>query len=140
MPAHWLVKTEPSTYAFADLVRDGRTTWDGVANALALIHLRAMGRGDLVLVYHSGGEKAVVGLACVAVGPRPDPKAADERLVVVDLEPVASARTPVPLAAIKAEPRCRDLALVRQSRLSVMPVADAPWAFLLAAAGLPASR
>lgn len=138
MPAHWLVKTEPSTYAFADLVRDGRTTWDGVANALALIHLRAMAKGDLVLVYHSGEEKAVVGLARVAAGPRPDPKAADARLVVVDLEPVAPARAPVALAAVKAEPACRDLGLVRQSRLSVMPVADAPWAFLLAKAGLTA--
>jgi predicted RNA-binding protein with PUA-like domain len=138
MPAHWLVKTEPSTYAFADLVREGRTTWDGVSNALALIHLRAMKKGDLVLVYHSGQEKAIVGLARVAAGPRPDPKAHDPKLVVIDLEPVTAAKSPVPLAAVKAEASCRDLALVRQSRLSVTPVADASWAFLVARAGLAA--
>ena len=140
MAAHWLVKSEPSTYAFADLVRDRRTTWDGVSNALALIHLRAMTKGDLVLVYHSGAEKAVVGLARVTAGPRPDPKAHDPKLVVVDLEPVAAATTPVSLAVVKSEPSCRELGLVRQSRLSVMPVADAPWAFLLAKAGLSPPR
>lgn len=136
-PRHWLVKTEPTTYAFEDLVRDRRTTWDGVANALALIHLRAMSPGDDVLVYHSGAQKAVVGLARVAAGPRPDPKAGDPKLVVVDLEAVAPAKTPVPLAVVKAEPACTGLALLRMSRLSVMPVDGGAWAFLAERAGLP---
>ena len=135
----WLVKTEPSTYAFGDLLRDGTTTWDGVKNALALIHLRSMAKGDLVLVYHSGAEKAVVGLARVAAGPRPDPKANDPRLVVVDLESSAAAQSPVTLAPIKAAPSCRDLGLVKISRLSVMPVAEPAFAFVAKAAGL-ASR
>lgn len=137
MPSRWLVKTEPSTYSFDDLVGDRRTTWDGVANALALIHLRAMSKGDAVLVYHSGAEKAVVGLARVHSGPRPDPKAVDSKLVVVELEAVAPARTPVPLAAIRAAPSCRELGLVRISRLSVMPVPEPAFAFLCDAAGLP---
>lgn len=134
--ARWLVKSEPSTYSFADLLRDERTTWDGVSNALALIHLRAMSKGDPVLVYHSGAEKAVVGLARVAVGPRPDPKLSDPKLVVIDLEAVAPVRTPVPLAVVKAEPACHELGLVRMSRLSVMPVDERAWAFLVKAAGV----
>jgi len=186
MPARWLVKTEPTEYAYADLAREGHVTWDGVSNALALIHLRAMSVGDEVLVYHTGKEKAVVGLARVSRGPRPDadaPRAAASksatkkpaagkavaatsaraagakktgtaggpsggaaggakateppmRTVVVDFEPVAAAEHAVSLAAIRAEPRCKDLALMRQPRLSVMPVDDAAWAFLVGAAGL----
>lgn len=139
MPARWLVKTEPSTYAYSDLVRDGGTTWDGVANALALIHLRTMVKGDTVLVYHSGAEKSVVGLARVSVGPRPDPKASDPKAVVVDLEPVAAARAPISLTMIKAEGACRDLGLVRMSRLSVMPVSDKAWEFIVRKAGLPSA-
>lgn len=139
MPNRWLVKTEPKTYAFAALEKEGRTVWDGVGNALARIHMRAMAEGDLVLVYHSGDEKAVAGLAKVAKGPRPDPTAADEaKSVVVDLVPVAAAKTPVPLAFIKAEPACGDLALVRMPRLSVMPVPPTVFSLLTHKAGLPA--
>ncbi len=139
MPNRWLVKTEPKTYAYADLEKDGRTVWDGVANALARIHMRAMAEGDPVLVYHSGGEKAVVGLAKVAAGPRPDPTEPDDpKSVVIDLVPVAPAKTPVPLAWIKAEPACADLALVRLPRLSVMPVAPTTFTALVRRAGLPA--
>ncbi len=138
MPNRWLVKSEPKTYAYADLERDGRTVWDGVANALARIHMRAMAEGDLVLVYHSGGEKAVVGLAKVAAGPRPDPTEKDDpKSVVIDLVPVAAAKTPVPLAWIKAEPACADLGLVRLPRLSVMPVPASIFAALTKQAGLP---
>ncbi len=137
MPARWLVKTEPSTYAFADLVRGGATTWDGVSNALALIHLRTMVKGDTVLVYHSGAEKSVVGLARVSVGPRPDPKQSDPKLVVVDLEPIAAARAPLSLTMIKAEGSCRELGLVRMSRLSVMPVPEKAWEFIVRKSGLP---
>lgn len=130
--SRWLLKTEPSTYAFADLVRDGRTTWDGVSNPVALGHLRAMKKGDEALVYHTGDEKAAVGIARVASDPYPDPKQKDPRLVVVDLEPVRALPRPVTLRAVKADPRFADFALVRISRLSVMPVTDAQWKALLA--------
>lgn len=130
--SRWLLKTEPSTYAFADLVRDGRTTWDGVSNPVALGHLRAMKKGDEALVYHTGDEKAAVGVARVASDPYPDPKQKDPRLVVVDLEPVRALPRPVTLKAVKADPRFADFALVRISRLSVMPVTDAQWKALLA--------
>jgi predicted RNA-binding protein with PUA-like domain len=139
MIARWLVKTEPSTYSYADLERDGGTTWDGVSNALALIHLRTMAVGDSILVYHSGAEKSVVGLARVSAGPRPDPKLDDPKLVVVGLEPVAKARAPLSLTMIKAEKSCRDLGLVRMSRLSVMPVPERAWEFIVHKAGLPAT-
>ena len=130
--SRWLLKTEPSTYAFADLVRDGRTTWDGVSNPAALGHLRAMKKGDEALVYHTGDEKAAVGIARVASDPYPDPRQKDPRLVVVDLEPVRALPRPVTLKAVKADPRFADFALVRISRLSVMPVTDAQWKALLA--------
>ncbi len=121
----WLVKSDPDTYSFADLVRDRRTVWDGVANAAALGHLRAMKRGDEVLVYESGAVKAIVGRARIAAGPRPDPGQDDPRRVVVDLAAGAPLPAPVTLAAIKSDPAFRDFALVRISRLSVMPVPPA---------------
>jgi predicted RNA-binding protein with PUA-like domain len=123
--AHWLVKSEPSTYAWETLVEEGRTCWDGVRNPAARNHLRGMKRGDLVLFYHSGGGKEVVGVARVAREAYPDPTADDERWVAVDLAPVGPLSLPVPLAAIKAEPRLGDMPLVRQGRLSVMPVTPA---------------
>jgi predicted RNA-binding protein with PUA-like domain len=131
-PNHWLLKTEPSTYSFADLQRDRRTTWDGVSAPAALVHLRAMRNGDEALIYHSGGEKAVVGLARLASDPYPDPKLDDPRRVVVDLVPVRPLATPITLSAIKADPRFKDFALVRISRLSVMPVGEREWAALMA--------
>ncbi len=136
MPQRWLVKTEPSSYSFADLLRDRRTSWEGVANALALIHLRAMSAGDPVLVYHTGREKAVVGLAKVARGPYPDPALGNPKRVVVDFEAVRAATTPVPVAAIRASKACADLALLRIPRLSVMPVPDAAFDALCSLAGL----
>ncbi len=128
----WLLKTEPSTYSFDDLVRDKRTTWDGVSNPVALGHLRTMRKGDQAFVYHTGAEKAIVGLARIAGDPRPDPKLGDPRLVVVELEPVRALRKPVSLAAVKADRRFADFALVRISRLSVMPVSADFWKALLA--------
>jgi len=122
--ARWLVKTEPSTYSYADLVREGRTAWSGVKNAAAQIHLRAMRVGDEVLVYHTGEVKSVVGRARVARAPYPDPGAAKASLVAVDLVPVAPLRRVVTLGEIKAEPLCAAWDLVRQSRLSVMPVPE----------------
>jgi predicted RNA-binding protein with PUA-like domain len=135
--ARWLLKTEPTDYAYADLVREGRVVWDGVRNALAQKHLRTMGAGDDVLVYHTGGEKAVVGLARVTAAPHPDPADPKGKRVAIELAPVSAAKTPVPLAAIRAEPRCADLALLRISRLSVMPVPDDAWKAIASAAGLP---
>ena len=121
MPNYWIVKTEPSTYSFDQLERDATTVWDGVRNNLALKHLREMKRGDRVLVYHSGEEKAVVGLAEVAAEAYPDPKQKDPKLVVVDLKAAGRLPRPVPLAEIKQEPAFADLALVRIGRLSVAP-------------------
>jgi len=132
MANSWLLKTEPSTYSFDDLVRDKRTTWDGVSNPVALKNLRAMRKGDQAFVYHTGAEKAIVGIARIAGDPRPDPKLDDPRLVVVELEPVRGLRKPVSLAAVKADRRFADFALVRISRLSVMPVPPDTWKALLA--------
>jgi predicted RNA-binding protein with PUA-like domain len=137
MPSYWILKTEPSTYSFADLRRDGRTRWDGIANAVALKHLRSMRQGDRVLVYHTGDEKRMVGLATVASEPYPDP-AGDEGSTVVDLEAGEPLAEPVTLAQVKADPAFTDLALVRQSRLSVVPVPEAQWKRLLGMAGVRA--
>ena len=129
--AYWILKTEPSTYSFADLQKAGRTTWDGVANPVALKHLREMAAGDEVMIYHTGDEKAVVGLARVVRAAYPDPKQPEGRLVVVELEPGEPLAAPVTLKAIKADPAFADLALVRQGRLSVVPVPASLWARLL---------
>jgi predicted RNA-binding protein with PUA-like domain len=128
---YYLLKTEPSTYSYADLAREGRTTWDGVTNPVALKHLRAMRAGDEVLIYHTGDEKRIVGVARVVADASPDPKASDERLVVVDLVPVRPLARPVTLAEIKADPRFAGWELVRIGRLSVMPVTPAHWAALV---------
>ena len=133
----WLVKEEPSSYSFADLQRDGRTVWAGVRNALAQQHLRAMKPGDRVFYYHTGREKAVVGIATVATGPRPDPADATGKLQMVELAPVQRLKAPVTLAAIKADPTFADFALVRISRLSVMPVTDLEWAAIEAMSRRP---
>ncbi len=135
MPNHWIVKTEPSTYSFDQLERDGTTVWDGVRNNLALKHLREMKRGDRVLVYHSGEEKAVVGLAEVAAEAYPDPKQKDPKLVVVDLKAAGRLPRPVPLAEIKQEPAFADLALVRIGRLSVAPASAEQFKRLLKMSG-----
>ena len=134
MSRHWVLKTEPSEYGFPDLVRDRRTRWEGVSNPVALKHIRSMQEGDDALIYHTGNEKAVVGLARVASAPYPDPKNA--KLVVVDVEPVKPLRRPVTLAEIKAEPVFADLGLVRVPRLSVVPVEPAQWKRLLGMGGM----
>ncbi|HEV3277176.1 MAG TPA: EVE domain-containing protein [Terriglobia bacterium] len=127
----WLLKSDPDTYSFADLERDGQTRWDGVSNNLALKNLRSAHRGDAVLVYHTGDEKAVVGLAEVTSDPYPDPKQNDPRLVVVDLKAGRRLSRPVPLAEIKQQASLKDFELVRLPRLSVMPVSDAQWKAIL---------
>jgi predicted RNA-binding protein with PUA-like domain len=136
MARHWILKTEPSTYGFPDLVRDRRTRWEGVSNAVALKHLRSMLEGDDALIYHTGNEKSLIGLARIASAPYPDPVQKDERLVVVDVEAGKPLPRPVSLAEIKADPAFKDLGLVRLSRLSVVPVEPDQWKRLLAMAGL----
>jgi len=131
--AFWLVKGDPDDYGFDDLVRDRRTTWDGVASAPAQKNLRAMKRGDECLFYETGKVKSVVGRCKVAKGPSPDP--ANERLVLVDLSAGKRLARPVTLAEVKADDRFRDFALVRIGRLSVMPVPAPLWKRLLEMAG-----
>lgn len=125
--AYWLLKTEPGTYSWDDLVRDKSTTWNGVSNALALKHLRNMKQGDLALVYHTGDERAAIGIAEIKSKPYPDPKEDNEKLVVVDLKSKKKLANPVSLATIKADPAFADWDLLRNSRLSVMPVPDKMW-------------
>ena len=136
MSSSWLLKTEPTTYSYDQLEKEGRTTWDGVRNNLALTHLRAMKAGDRVLIYHTGAEKAVIGLAKVAQAAYPDPKQDDPKLVVVDVVPERRLERPVTLAEVKAEASLKDLALVRMGRLSVMPVTPPQWKRLLEMGGL----
>ena len=130
----WLVKEEPSSYSYGDLERDGRTTWAGVRNPLAQMHLRSMKKGDQVFFYHTGSEKAVVGVAKVVSAPRPDPADKTGKLHAVDIAPVRRLASPVTLAAIKANPAFTDFPLVRISRLSVMPVGAREWAAIEAMA------
>jgi predicted RNA-binding protein with PUA-like domain len=120
--AYWLMKSEPGSYSWDDLVREGGTEWDGVRNPAARLHLRAMKVGDQALFYHSGGERAVVGIMRIAREGRPD--GSDGQWVSVAVEPVRALAVPVPLSAIKGEKRLVDLEMLRQSRLSVSPVRD----------------
>jgi len=123
--ARWLMKSEPESYSWDDLVRDGGTEWDGVRNNAARLHLRAMKPGDEALLYHSMSDKAVIGIMRVAGPPHPDAK--DEAWVAVPVEPVRKLERPVTLAEIKADASFKEFPLVRMSRLSVMPVTDAEW-------------
>ena len=119
---HWLVKSEPFKYSWEKFNQDGRTFWDGVRNYQARNNLKAMKEGDLVLFYHSNEGKNVVGIAKVVREFYQDPTTDDANWVVVDLSPVESLKTPVSLEQIKAEPSLVDISLVRQGRLSVMPL------------------
>lgn len=125
--ARWLLKTEPSEYSFDQLVKDKKTVWSGVSNATALIHLRSMSKGDEAIIYHTGDERAAVGLATIASGPYPDPDADDPKRVVVDLKAGKRLASPVSLATIKADKAFAGWDLLRISRLSVMPVPDTMW-------------
>lgn len=127
--AHWLMKSEPGSYSWADLVRDGRTEWDGVRNNAARLHLKAMKRGDEAFFYHSMDERAVVGIMRITREAAPDPK--DPDWVSVAVEPVRELPRPVTLKEIKAEPTLAKMELIRQSRLSVAPVRDEEWETVL---------
>jgi predicted RNA-binding protein with PUA-like domain len=128
MTGRWLLKTEPSAYSFADLQRDQRTVWDGVKNPMALKNLSQVKEGDRLFIYHTGDEKAVVGVATALSAAYPDPKQKNPKLLVVDLAPLAPLPRPVTLAAIKASPKFGGWELVRLPRLSVMPVSAEHWA------------
>jgi predicted RNA-binding protein with PUA-like domain len=125
---NWLVKEEPTHYGFDELVRDKKAIWSGVRNALAQKHLRAIHKGDRIFYYHTGDEKAVVGIAKAMSEPYPDPEDPSGKYVAVDVAPVTRLPRPVTLAQIKADTAFKDFALVRIGRLSVMPVTDAQWA------------
>ena len=132
--AFWLLKTEPSEFSYSDLEKRKRAVWDGVKNNTALMHIRAMRKGDRALIYHSGGEKSLVGLADIVSDPYPGPNAGDANIVVFDIAPAGRLSRPVPLGAIKKEKEFASFELVRISRLSVMPVPPALWKKLLAMA------
>jgi predicted RNA-binding protein with PUA-like domain len=129
--ASWLFKEEPSSYSFDALAADRRTTWSGVRNPLAQKHLRSVRKGDRIFYYHTGDEKAVVGIARAETNAYPDPADKTGRAHVVDVVPVKRLKNPVPLSAIKADRRFATFALTRVPRLSVMPVTDTEWATIV---------
>ncbi len=135
--ADFLFKTEPTEYSYADLAAKGEGVWDGVKNPVALRNMRAMAKGDRVFVYHTGSEKAVVGIARAASLAYPDPKQpASSSLSVIDLAPVKALRQPVSLATLKADPEFASSPLVRQGRLSVVPLTDKQAAIIERLGGL----
>ncbi len=134
-PAHWLLKSEPGAYSWADLVRDGRTQWTGVRNNQAAIHLRAMRLGDLALFYHSNNGLEVVGVVEVVAEHYPDPTDEAHRFVAVDIAPREPLAKPVTLAQMKTTPELSGMTLLRQGRLSVVPITPAEWATIMAFAG-----
>ncbi len=133
--AHWLIKSEPSTYSWEQFVKEKRTSWTGVRNFQAMANLKAMKAGDRCFFYHSGEGKEIVGIAEVVKTAYPDPTDKDGKSVTVDVKPVGPVKQPVTLAAIKADPTFKEFKLVRQSRLSVVPVSDEHWKLLMKMAG-----
>lgn len=136
MARRWLFKTEPSEYSYDDLERDKKAVWDGVTNNLALKNLREVRLGDHILIYHSGNDKAIVGLAEALSDPYPNPRLKDENLVVINLKPKERFARPATLAEIKNTESLREFDLVRLPRLSVMPVKDEYWEALRELMGL----
>ena len=135
MPANWLFKSDPDTYGYDDLEREKETVWDGVSNNLALKNLRAVKKGDLVLIYHTGEEKSIIGLAEIIKEAYPDPKRNDPKLAVVNIRALNRLKEPVALADIRLNKAMSDFALVRLPRLSVMPVNSSQWKILMKMAG-----
>lgn len=134
--AYWLMKSEPDAYSWDDLVRDGEGTWDGVRNHAAALHLKAMAVGDQALFYHSNIGKEAVGVMTISAPANPDPTEPEgTRWVAVRVKPLRPLARPIPLAAIKGDDRLYDMAMRRQSRLSVSPVTDGEWAILMEMAG-----
>jgi predicted RNA-binding protein with PUA-like domain len=135
---YWLLKSEPSAYSWDQLVKDGRTNWSGVRNFQAANNLKAMKNGDRAFFYHSNEGLDIVGIVEIVKEAYPDPSDKQGRFVMVDVRPLQPVKKPVTLAAIKAEPKLADLALVRQSRLSVVPVAAEEWRVICKMAGVAA--
>ena len=133
--AHWLLKSEPSAYSWDQLVKEKRTSWTGVRNPQAALNLKAMKAGDLCFFYHSNEGKEIVGIAKVLKAAYPDPTDKAGKAVTVDVAAVEPVKNTMTLAAIKAEPRLKDFGLVRQSRLSVVPVNDEQWKLISKMAG-----
>ena len=133
--AYWLFKSDPDTYGYDDLERDKKTVWDGVRNPVALKNLRAAKKGDTVLIYHTGEEKALIGLAEIIREAYPDPKQKDEKLSVVEIQALRRLKKHPTLAEVKARKDLADFALVRLPRLSVMPVNDTQWKILMKMSG-----
>jgi predicted RNA-binding protein with PUA-like domain len=129
--AHWLIKSEPSVYGWDQFVKEKRTSWTGVRNAQASLNLKAMKPGDLCFFYHSNEGKEIVGIAKVLKAAYPDPTDKAGKAVTVDVAPVEPIKQSVTLAAIKADPKLKDFGLVRQSRLSVVPVNDEQWKLIM---------
>lgn len=129
--AYWLLKTDPDTYSYSDLEKEKKTVWDGVNNPLALKYLGQFKKGDQAAIYHTGAEKAVVGVAQVASDPYMDPKRKNQKLVVVDIKPRHRLKFPVCLSEIKSRKDMADFVLVKLPRLSVMPVTHKQWEFLM---------
>jgi predicted RNA-binding protein with PUA-like domain len=127
----WLLKTEPDCYSWDDLLRDKKTVWDGVSNALALKHIRAMKKGDQALIYHTGDERTALGIAEITSDPYPDPKSEDERRAVVDLKPKRRLAHGVSISDIKADPTFADWVFLRIGRLGVVPVPEKMWKRIL---------
>ncbi len=136
MKKYWLLKSDPEEYSYDDLERDGKTVWDGVTNNLALQHMRQIKKGDALIIYHTGTEKAIVGLAEATSNPYPDPQAASDKIVALNIKAKRRARRPILLAEIKERSEFAGFALVRLPRLSVMPVSATEWATIAQMAGL----
>ena len=130
MATRWLFKTEPSVYSYQQLEKDKKTIWDGVKNNLALKHLKDIKKGDSILIYHTGDEKAAVGIARALSGAYPDPSRKDPKLLVVDIEAVKPLPRPVALSEVKTNAKLANFDLVRLSRLSIMKVTDEQWEIL----------
>lgn len=128
---NWLFKEEPGNYSFDDLVRDGRTSWTGVRNPVAQRNLRSVKKGDRIFFYHTGDEKSVIGICRAAGDAYPDPADKAGKLYAVDVEPVKKLKSPVTLASVKADRRFASFPLTRIPRLSVMPVPDEEWSWIL---------
>jgi predicted RNA-binding protein with PUA-like domain len=138
--AHWMMKTEPGEFSFDDLLRDGKTTWDGVRNHQAKKNLAAMAIGDHVLIYHSVSDKEVVGLAEVIKTAYPDPTDPDQKWLVVDIKPLEKLKSPISLHTVKQTPTLAEIPLVKQSRLSVMPLPAEAFNLLLEMGGIAPAR
>lgn len=129
--AYWLIKSEPSVYAWSQFLKDKKTHWNGVRNYQAANNMKAMKKGDLAFFYHSNEGKEIIGIAEIIKEAYPDPSDETGKFVMVDVKPTETLNTPVTLATIKSDPALKDMALIKQSRLSVCPVTKAEWAHII---------